>query len=142
MSNFLTAADLASFLERDQSPALDNIVTRTNDLVDEEWAAPRSPIPQWVVNIAWNVALRASRNVDGVTSVTKAWDDVTVTKRFESTGDDEQTGVYLTDAERKRLNSATDTGDTLPTTVAPKSIRMSIPGWSRPADWPSSWPCP
>lgn len=129
MSDYVTGSDLASFLERDQSSALDNIAERTNALIDEEWASPVSPVPQWVVNIAWDVALRAGRNPEGVTSKTDSWDDVTQTKRFES---GQQDGVYLTESEQLRLNSATSTGDSLPAPVAPKSIRMSIPGWSTP----------
>ena len=129
MSDYVTGADLASFLERDQSNALDNVAERTNALIDEEWASPVSPVPQWVVNIAWDVALRAGRNPEGVTSKTDSWDDVTQTKRFES---GQQDGVYLTESEQLRLNSATSTGDSLPSPVAPKSIRMSIPGWSSP----------
>jgi hypothetical protein len=128
MSEYLTGQALASFLERDTSSALDNIADRTNALIDEEWANPVTPIPQWVVNIAWNVALRASRNIEGVTSATKSWDDITVTKRWEA---GEPDGVYLTDDERLRLNSDGDDGAT-PATTPAKSIRMVIPGWSRP----------
>lgn len=125
MTEYLTGADLASFLERDESAAIDNIVTRTNALVDEEWATPRFPVPQWVVNIAWDVAVRAGANPTGLTSTTKAWDDISRTDRFEAgTG----FGVYLTDDEKTKLH------DDAPTAVAVgvKSIRMSIPGWSRP----------
>lgn len=136
MTQYLTGADLASYLGRTEDGAIDNVVTRTNALVDEEWANPVFPVPQWVTNIAWDVAIRAGRNTEGVTSTTKSWDDITVTKRFEA---GEPDGVYLTDDERLRLNSATSTGDTLPPTVAPKSIRMSIPGWSCPP--PGFPPC-
>lgn len=129
MTDYVTGTDLASFFERDTSATLDNIAERTNALIDEEWAAPTSPVPQWVVNIAWNVAIRAGRNPEGVTSKTDSFDDITQTMRFEA---GEADGVYLTESEQLRLNSATTTGDTLPTPVAPRSIRMSIPGWSQP----------
>jgi hypothetical protein len=128
MTAYLADTDLATYFDREVNGAITNIVARTNALVDEEWANPVFPVPQWVTNIAWDVAIRAGRNTEGVTSSTESWDDITVTKRWEA---GEADGVYLTDEERARLNSATSTGDTLPPAVAPKSIRMSIPGWSR-----------
>lgn len=129
MADYITGPDLASFLEKPTSARLDNIAQRTNALIDEAWAAPRSPIPQWVVNIAYDVAIRAGRNPLGVTSKTRSFDDTTVTERFDAS---EQVGVYLTDAEQFRL--ASDTGDTAstPAPTGPKSIRMTIPGWSCP----------
>lgn len=127
MTDYVTGADLASFLERDQSPALDNIAQRTNQLVDEEWANPVTPIPQWVVNIAWDVALRAGVNPTGVTSTTRSFDDITRTDRWEA---GQRNGVHLTDDERQLLNND---GAAAPTPVLPaRSIRMAIPGWSCP----------
>lgn len=133
MTEFLTGTDLASFLGVDETNAIDSIVDRTNALVLEEWASPVFPIPQWVTNIAWDVAVRAGSNPGGKTSTTRAWDDITVTDRWEAGA---PTGVALTPEEALRLNSATTSGDTLPTPVAPKSIQMVVPGWTRPQGWP------
>lgn len=130
MTVFLTGADLASYLERDETDALDNIAARANALVDEAWANPIDPAPEWVKNIAWNVALRAGANPTGVTSTTRSWDDVTRTDRFES---GQRQGIYLTDDEATELRG--DTADpTQPVGVG--SIRMKVPGWSRPRDYP------
>lgn len=135
MTDYVTGADLASYLERDSSPALDNIAARTNALVEEEWANPVTPVPQWVVNLAWDVAVRAGRNPMGVTSTTRSFDDVTRTDRWEA---GQGFGVFLTEDERAKLNRDTgEDGSTTPT-IAPKSIRMTVPGWSRPSGWP---PC-
>lgn len=130
MTDFLTGAELAAYLERDESAAIDNIVSRTNALVTEEWSNPVDPAPEWVKNIAWDVAIRAAGNpTPGKTSTTRSWDDVTVTDRWES---GQRGGVYLTDEEKALL-----LGDGAEATaVAAASIAMKVPGWSRPQDYP------
>lgn len=65
------------------------------------------PIPSWVKALTLEVAARALRNPEGYTSVTqsRALDDwkSASTNRYE--GDATQAGVYLTDAERARLEA-------------------------------------
>jgi hypothetical protein len=68
MTDFLTGADLASYLDEPLDGAIDNIVTRTNALVTQEWANPTTIVPEWVKNIAWDVAIRAAANPKGVTT--------------------------------------------------------------------------
>lgn len=138
MTEYVTGSALASYLERDQSAALDNVADRTNALVDEEWSNPSDPAPQWVVNIAWNVAIRAGRNPLGVTSTTRSFDDITRTDRWEA-GQPE--GVFLTDDERRLLNND---GAAAPTPILPaRSIRMSVPPYSTPPyeRWVPPWLC-
>lgn len=131
MTNFLTGDDLASYLEQPLDGAIANIVQRTNALVSQEWANPTDPAPEWVKNIAWDVAIRAGVNPKGVTSQTRSWDDMSKTERWEA-GDK---GVRLTDEERTLLNGAG--GAVGQATRSPaRSIRMTIPGWSTPADAP------
>lgn len=134
MTDYVTGADLASYLERDQSAALDNIASRTNLLIDEEWVNPRTPVPQWIVNLAWDVAIRAGANPRGHTSETKSFDDITRTERFDP---NKPTGVYLTDDEKAKLNGDTGETNAVPPT-GPKSIRMVVPGWSCRTGYP---PC-
>jgi hypothetical protein len=45
MTDFLTGADLASYLEEPLDGAIANIVSRTNALVTQEWANPTDPVP-------------------------------------------------------------------------------------------------
>ena len=130
MTDFLTAAELAAYFERDVDGALTSIVSRTNSLVTQEWASPVDPAPEWVKNIAWNVAIRAGANPTGFTSTTRSWDDVTRTDRFES---GQAQGVYLTDEEQALLHGDADDSAQ---PIAAGSIRMKIPGWSRPENWP------
>lgn len=131
MTDFLTAADLAAYFDREVSGALTNIVTRTNSLVTEEWANPVDPVPEWVTNIAWNVAIRAGDNPSpGKTSTTRSWDDVSITDRWEA---GRSGGVFLTDEESRLLHG--DTADpTQPVGVG--SIQLKVPGWSRPENFP------
>lgn len=131
MTTFLTGDDLASYFGAPLDGAIDNIVRRTNALVGQEWANPTDPAPEWVKNIAWDVAIRAGANPKGVTSQTRSWDDMTKTERWEAGN----TGVKLTDDEKSLLNNAG--GAIGQITRAPaRSIRMTIPGWSTPSDAP------
>lgn len=126
MTDFLTGADLASYLGDPQSGALDNIATRTNSLVTEAYTAAVDPAPAWVVNIAYDVALRAGANPKGLTSQTRAWDDVTRTERWEAAS---RVGVYLTDEEYGLLQGDSQT----PGGGVAGSIRLSIPSWDGPS---------
>lgn len=136
MTTFLTGDDLASYLEEPLDGAIQNIADRVNALVTEKWANPATPVPEWVKNIAWNVAIRAGANRKGVTSQTRSWDDVTKTDRWEAG----TFGVELTDDETLKLSGLPDgTG----ASVGVKSIRMTVPGWDRPPGY-TGWipPCP
>lgn len=137
MAEYLTGTDLASYLERDPSDTLENIAQRVNATIDEEWTNPTDPIPMWVVNLAWDVAVRAASNTRGVTSETKTFDDITLTNRYAQPVPG-QTGVYLTDDEKLKLN-ATNQAVLGP----PQSISVRMPGITtapgRPVDevvWP------
>lgn len=123
MTDFLTGADLASYLGDPTSGALDNIAARTNSLVTEAYLNPTDPAPAWVVNIAYDVAIRAGSNPKGLTSQTRAWDDITRTERWEAAA---RVGVYLTDEEYELLQgeAATEGSSTV------QSIRMTVPGWT------------
>lgn len=126
MAQFLSGAELASYLGVAQSATIDSIADRSNRLVTEEWTASvTDPPKEWVRNIAWNVAVRAGGNPKGLTSQTRSWDDVTRTERWESAA---RVGVYLTDDELALLQGAgaSGTGATSPA----RSIRLSIPGWT------------
>jgi hypothetical protein len=71
MAQFLSGAELASYLGVAVSPTIDNIAARSNALVAEEWTANVTPTaPEWVKNIAWDVATRAGANPKGLTSQT------------------------------------------------------------------------
>jgi hypothetical protein len=130
MTTFLTGEDLASYFDVPLDGALDNIVRRVNALVTEHWVNPTDPVPEWVKNIAWAVAVRAGANPKGVTSQTRNWDDITKTERWESG----MVPLALTDEEKELLSgSAGAVGDA---TSKVRSIRMTIPGWSTPANAP------
>lgn len=122
MTTFLTGADLASYLDAPESAALVSIAQRSNALVTQEWANPTTPVPAWVINIAWDVALRAGVNPKQVTSQTRSWDDITKTERWEAG----TSGVRLTDAEKILLNGS---AGGVAKSVAAGSIRLRIPGW-------------
>jgi hypothetical protein len=136
-TDFPTGASLAAFLDEDETATYDNIAERAVATVMEKWANPRDPAPQWVINIAWDVAVRGGSNPKQVTSRTDQWDDITETERFDPSG---PKGIYLTDEEEQKLLA-----DSLTPTAPPigvQSIRMSVPGISRPPWWPG-WPgCP
>jgi hypothetical protein len=135
MAQFLSGAELASYLGRPVSGTLDNIADRANALVTEEWTANVvSPPPEWVKNIAWDVAVRAGANPKGLTSETRSWDDATRTERWEAAG---RIGVYLTDDELDRLQGRPTGADGASVVIA-KSIRMRVPGWGGVPGWGDS----
>lgn len=127
MTDFLTRSELASYLGEPESPALDSITTRTNALVTEEWINPVDPPPQWVVNIAWNVATRAGANRKNVTSTTRAWDDVTRTDRWEA---GKAMGVVLEPDELAQLQG-NPLGASGGQATKTESIGLRIPSWER-----------
>lgn len=120
MTEFLTAADLASYLGVPESATLERIVTMTNALITDEWLNPTDPIPASVTSLAWTVAIRAGANPKGLTSWTRSWDDISRTERMEGS---RLAGVYLTDDELAALNGGSAT------IRKAKSIQMRVPGW-------------
>jgi hypothetical protein len=130
MTTFLTGDELASYLDAPLDGAIDNVVKRVNALVTQEWANPTTVVPEWVKNVAWNVAIRAASNPKGVTSKTRSWDDMTTTERWEAGA----AGVTLTDEEKTLLTGAAGTVGQATSSV--KSIRMNVPGWSNPVGFP------
>src|SRR4030095_16686238 len=84
----------------------DYIVELTNGLISE-LIGETATVTTRVETIALGVAQRAwgaGANPDQVTSVTKGFDDATMTKRWESSGDTGPGGfVYLTAAEKAEL---------------------------------------
>lgn len=122
---FLTAEELASYLDSPVTPALTQIVALTNALVEDEWRNPdptNTAVPAFVTAIAWAVAIRAGSNPKGLSSWTRKWDDISRTERQEGS---QQVGVYLTDEERAQLH-----GGAPPLRRRVKSIKLGIPGWT------------
>lgn len=102
----ISDAELASYLDTEVTAGLTLVVELVNGAINEAWIDPpadQSLIPTQVRAMAFNVAARAAGNVKGLTSWTKAWDDITVTERMEA-GDADQRGVYLTEADLEILN--------------------------------------
>lgn len=75
---------------------------RASSLVVSRWADPISPPPEWVRDIAIDVAVRYLTNPRGITSVTRTVDDASRTERYE--GPRREGGFNLTDDEIARLN--------------------------------------
>lgn len=102
--DIVTDAEVAAYLETTVTAGLTLVVGLTNDLITEAWdpAQVSDPAPARVKALALNVAARAVANPKGLTSWTRAWDDITRTERME--GGDHRTGVYLTDDEVAELN--------------------------------------
>jgi hypothetical protein len=119
VTEYLTASELASYLDTNVSGALERIVVMTNALIDEKWADPVDPIPASVTNMAWRVAVRVGANPKGLSSWTRNWDDISRTERMEHA---RAAGVIMSDDEVLELNG-------LARTRVVKSIRMRIPGW-------------
>ena len=115
---FVTPNDLAIALGVDETPALIALAARTNELVDEKWYSPVTPVPASVKIIAFNAAMRVASNPKGLTSWTRSWDDITRTERIEGA---RRLGLYLSDEELAELNG------TSPTTRVVKSIRLVVP---------------
>jgi hypothetical protein len=111
-------ADLASWLREPDLAAdesLNQIVSLTNELITEEWAAPEDPIPTRIRILALNVASRAwVRNPAHahLESITRTLDDASRTERYKSSTNDGT--VYLTDSELAVLHGK----------PAPRSVRL------------------
>lgn len=106
--DIITAGDLASWL-RDPDLATNEsllqVVDLTNELVNEEWATPASPVPTRIRLLALNVAARAwghNPATAHLESVTRSIDDASRTERYRSSTADGS--VYLTDSELALLH--------------------------------------
>lgn len=120
MTEYVSASELASFLQVPESPTLTQVAKLTNALIDDEWGNPVAPIPARVTSLAHNVAVRAAANPRGLSSWTRSWDDITRTERMEL---GQRVGVYLTDDELAELNG------NVPEVRQVKSIQVRVPGW-------------
>lgn len=118
---FITAPSLAAYIGSPETEQIQQIAQLTNDLIEDEWLSPATPIPARVRAIALNVAIRAAANPKGLTSWTRSWDDITRTERVEGA---RRMGIYLTDDELDELNGVQAGSKVV------KSIRMVIPRWA------------
>lgn len=103
----ITDTELASYLDTEVTSGLTLIASLVNDEINEAWTSPPATVddvPARVRAMALNVAARAAGNVKGLTSWTKAWDDITVTERMEAGTLEEKRGVFLTDDDLEVLN--------------------------------------
>lgn len=125
--DIITVDDLASYLgllvgELDASPRAASVVARTNRLVASKWAAPSTPTPPEVEDLALTVAARAWR-VDPakppIDSITRSAEDASRTERYVSTPRQDGRDVYLTVEERLLL---------APRHRRPHTIRIHVPG--------------
>lgn len=115
----IDSSDLASY----RGANTDIILELANELV-LDIIGDLTPLPARVRAITLEVAARATRNPDGVTSQTSSIDDWTRTKRWEAAA---QAGVYVSDAERVELLSFLST-----TPIQPRgSIKLHVPGYSQ-----------
>lgn len=118
----ITAAELASYLRNPDlvsDPSFVQIVSLTNDLIDEAWAAPAYPVPVRITLLGLDVAARAwsfDPTTAHLESYTRTLDDASRTERFRTKGDGGR--VYLTAAEASLLRGA----------PAVRSVRLVRPG--------------
>lgn len=91
---------------------------RASNLVASKWVKPVDDAPQWVKDIAIDVATRYLANPRGVTSYTRSVDDASRTERFENGA---RGGFYLTAGELEQLCP------TMRRRVG--SARLSVPGY-------------
>jgi len=120
MTEFITRPALASYpgVEITDIAAANLVVQLTNGLITDIVGDP-SPVPTKVLTVAYEVAARALRNVDGVESVTSGVDDWKKTIRYAN-ADSVRAGVYLTDEEVNDLVGKRGV-------KRAKSIRLRVP---------------
>lgn len=101
--DIISTSELAQYLKIDDSPDLQLLVALTNGIVSEAWVNPAglALAPAWVEAIAYEVAARAYRNPQGLSSWTVSIDDGSRTQRLPDHA--ARAGVYLTDLERAQL---------------------------------------
>lgn len=99
----ISEQELAAYLRVDLDPGMGLVIQLTNGIVTEAWANPTGLLvaPKWVEAIAYEVAARAWRNPDGLSSWTLSFDDGSRTQRLPDQA--ARAGVFLTDVERDQL---------------------------------------
>lgn len=105
--DFITGAELASYLRVEQDDAIDLYTDLANGLISDFLGLSEGetldPVPTATRTIAFEVAGRAYRNPDGLTS--EAIDDY----KYSRPAATRNAGVYLTDDEKDELRGATGT---------------------------------
>lgn len=126
MSDILTAEQLAQVPGVDAAQdVLEYAARRASDAVAHYWAPVVDPVPEWVTDIAADVAigyLDTLTRPRGVTSMTRSVDDASRTVRFDEHGTGTQLAAFeLTDTQIARLRPARVKGS--------RSIRLGVPGY-------------
>lgn len=101
MVDIINAPELVQYLKVDPATDLSLLVSLTNGIVSEAWVNQSPTVPVWVEAIAYEVAARAFRNPQGLSSWTVSIDDGSRTQRLPDQA--ARAGVYLTDLERSQL---------------------------------------
>lgn len=120
MADIISGTDLAEQpgVQGHTAAQLNNVATRVNNLVADDWANPNAPAPPWVVEIALNAATRYLANPKGLESWSRSVDDASRTERVRTTG---RSGLYLDDADLRRLRGVA--------AARPRSTRLRVPGY-------------
>lgn len=128
MPVIITAADLAGVpgLGAASDDEKTYAARRAGDLVASSWCTPTDPVPQWVKDIAVDVAVRYLSNPRNLSSVTrtKALDDASRSET-ERYADGTRGGLSLTDDELTRLCPTAITGRV----AGIGSMRLRVPGY-------------
>lgn len=106
----ITGSRLATYLGVAADGKLNYLADLANGIVEEEWRNPVDPAPAWVVAIALEAAARPARNPRGLGSITRSIDDGSRTERYSEAA--ARAGVYLLDAELRRLHQLPTTSRT------------------------------
>lgn len=120
MADIITGPNLASQpgVQGYTADQLKGTADRVNALIGEAWKDPSDPAPQWVVEIALDVATRYLANPKGLESWTRSIDDASRTERVRI-GD--LTGLFLTEAQKRRLRGGAGR--------RARSMRLRVPGY-------------
>lgn len=106
MTTIITKNDLAGLPGvTGTDTELEYAARRAGVAVESAWATPVDPVPQWVKDLATDVAVRYLNNPRGVTSVTRSVDDASRTERYGERGAPLGGGFTLTDDELARLSA-------------------------------------
>lgn len=118
----IAASDLASVPGAKDKPEADRsyAAQRASAAVSGAWCSPVTPIPDWVKNIAIDLAVDYLVNPTGATSTTRSIDDASRTVRFDGQQSRRSGPFRLTDDERSRLCPRI--------TRRVGSLRLNVPG--------------
>lgn len=104
MADIITKDDLAGLPGVTGTDAqLAYAARRAGTAVSSAWRTPIDPVPQWVKDIAIDVAMRYLSNPTGATSTTRSVDDASRTVRYDR-GPTPGGGFTLTADERSKLS--------------------------------------